>query len=434
MQFNFKFFQTALLASVCLTSIYSADSGGVIVVDELLNVQQRVPVKPGEAVNNKALRDRFFAEYSQDDKEKEKLLKALVGIAIIDSSVRASHEEFLTEAIARSFFAPNLFKNILPSLTGKPEHTKLVESLIPLSEGVALAAQYNKCLATIDEVVSAVDSRTLAFQIPNTLHITATDMPDTLNIVPVASTLPTWAQVYLLNVRRTLGSDDLAASLTKLDEVLQIAQQKAIFEKTDDSFQQAAALVSLTGTLRGVAPVISGYLRSLSTQITAIVPSKEKTVPGYVFGSYWTSSAKEDTETQSRQRAALLSRAQLAVSAFDAFTGIMVKPVAVPPTIIGIASNLDRAVGVLHATLPVTVPSGVFTISSSGLLGGESTHDDTVVICGETSAFMRQMWGAAIMTSSSTITEQVEVRDISDSNSASKEIPLEEKKDKEESK
>lgn len=428
MQFNFKFFQTALLASVCLTSIYSADFA--VVVDELL--AKKPAVKPGEAVNNKDLRDRFFAEYTGN---KEILLSTLVGIATIESSARSSHAEFLREAIAKSFFAPELFKKMLPFLTEKPEHLKLVRQLLSLSEGVTLAAQYTKRLPTIDEdeVVRVVDPRTLAFQIPNTLHVTDTDMPATLNVVPVVSTLPAWAQVYLLNVRRTLGSDDLGASVTKLDEALKIAQQQAIFDGTEAQIDQAANLVTLVETLRGVAPVISAYLKSVRTQITAIVPSQEKTVPGYVFGSYWTSSAKEDTEAQSRQRAALLSREQLAVSVFDAFTGSMAKSIAVPPSIAGIASSLDRAVGVLHATLPVTVPSRALTVFSSGLLGGESAHDDTAVICGETSVFMRQMWGAATM-SLAAITEQVEVLDLSDGNGDLKEIPQEEKKDKEESK
>ena len=112
-----------------------------------------------------------------------------------------------------------------------------------------------------------------------------------------------------------------------------------------------------------------------------------------------------DSEAQGRQRLALNARELIAFSVFDALIGNMTKPLAAPAAIVGIDPRLANSVGMLYATLPVTDPSRTFTVTSNGLIGDESAHDDTRTICDETVVFFKQIWGTATMTPQNSITE-----------------------------
>ncbi len=395
MQFNLRFFKMALMTGACLTSFGYSASSDVVVVDDILASALEKPKKiiaPGQAVNNRDLRDDFFTTY---DGDKEKLLKALIGISVMDVPYGKQTRDFLKEAARKGFFT-------------------VEELAIPLSGNKASLAQYLQGAAkwsttTASQQPLPIQAR--AFAAPQTLHVEPTDLPGALKIAPAASTLTSSEQIYVLNVRSNLANAGLDAALIRLDEILTLTQQAAIAEKTEGSYERSANLVNLIGTIRGISPVVSGYLRSVDVQLTAIVPTEEKFVPGALLGSFWGSSVREFSAEQQQQRTALQARQELALAVFDAFLGTIVRPVAVPaavdfradPTP---ANRLTSAVFAVHATLPAAVvASKAFTVNGNGTVGDEAENAATTVICAETTAFLKQIWAAAILTGNTAITE-----------------------------
>lgn len=389
MQFNLRFLQMALMTSACLTSFCYSASSDVVVVDDLLSAQPKKTITPGLAVNNIDLRDDFFKTF---DGDKEKLLKALIGIAVMDVPFGKQTKEFLEEAARKGFFT-------------------VEELAIPLDGERASLAQYLQGAAKWSTTTASQQSLPIqvhAFATPQTLHIEQTDLPGSLRITPAVSALTPSEQIYALNVRSNLGGAGFDAALARLDEILMLTQQAAISEKTKGSYERSANLVNLIGTIRGISPVIRGYLGSVDVQLTAIKPSEKKVSVGYL----WNGEELVYSADQQLQRAALQTRQALALAVFDAFLGTIVKPAAVPlpadfrvdPTP---ANRLASAVHAIHATLPAIVPSRAFTVNSNGTVGDETENAATTVICEETTAFLKQVWAAAILTSNTDVTEFV---------------------------
>ncbi len=405
MQFNLRLFQIALLAEVCLTSFgYSASRDAVAasdflpIEDAVVEPQPKRVIGPGQAVNDKDLRTEFFNGFAGD---KVKLLKALIGIATTKGDIGLAHEAFLAEATARAFFTMESLDTIrvTEAITSSGEKVLLVDHLLNIA----------RCGAKQQLLPIKVFT---AFAVPRTLHIEPADLPGALRIAPAASTLPTSESVYVLNVRSNLGKAELDAALARPDEILVLTQQGAIAEKTAESYERSASLVSLVGKLRGISPIVSAYLLLVRTQLAAIVPAEERVVPGTVFGSYWGSSVREFSADQQLKRAALQTRQELALAVFDAFFGTIAKPAAVPVAVDfridqSPANRLVSAVHAVHATLPAIVASNAFTVNSNGTIGDEAENSATALICGETTVFLKQVWAAVILTDNTAITEFV---------------------------
>lgn len=390
MKFKLRFLKMALLTGVCLTSFgYSTSSSAVDVVDGLLSAQPKKTITPGQAVNNRDLRDDFFTTF---DGDKVRLLKALIGISVMDVPYGKQTREFLKEAARKGFFT-------------------VEELAIPLSGDKASLAQYLQGAAkwsTITASQQALPIQVHAFATPQTLHIEQTDLPVALRITPAASSLTLSEQIYALNVRSNLGGAGLDDALTILDKILTLTQQAAIAEKTEGSYQSSADLVRLIGTIRGISPVIGRYLRSVDVQLTAIKPSEKKVSVGYL----WNGEELVYSADQQLQRAALQTRQELALAVFDAFLGTIVKPATVPAPVDfrqdqSPNNQLVSKTYSLHATLPAILASRTFTANSNGTVGDEAENAATTEICGETTAFLKQVWAAAILTNNTAITEFV---------------------------
>ena len=388
MQFNLRFFQMALMTGVCLTSFgYSASLDVVVVVDDLLSAQPKKVIGPGQAVNDKSLRDDFFEGFTGD---KEKLLKALIGIATTKGDIGLATKDFLEEAARKGFFT-------------------VEELAVPLSGERASLAQYLQGYVKWSSSTTSQQPLPIqahAFAAPQTLHIEPTELPGASRITLAPSTLTLSEQIYALNVRSNLSGAGLDAALARLDEILKLTKQIAISDETTGSYEGSANLVRLVGVIRGISPVISGYLRSVNVQLAAIVPSTEKVLTGYL----WNSSVREFSEEQQLQRAALQARQELALAVFDALLGTILRPAAVP---IAVDFRIDQspdnrlasAVHTIHATLPVVVASKAFTVNSNGTVDDEPVNPATEVIRGETVTFLRQVWSAVILTGNTAITE-----------------------------
>jgi hypothetical protein len=250
MQFNLRFFQMALMTSACLTSFCYSASSDVVVVDDLLSAQPKKTITPGLAVNNIGLRDDFFKTF---DGDKEKLLKALIGIAVMDVPFGKQTKEFLEEAARKSFFT-------------------VEELAIPLDGEKASLAQYLQGAAKWSTTTASQQPLPIqvhAFATPQTLHIEQTDLPGALRITPTVSTLTLSEQVYALDVRSNLGGAGLDAALGRLDQILTLTQ--AVFDAFLGTIVKPAA-VPLPADFR-VDPTPANRLASAVQAIHATLPA-----------------------------------------------------------------------------------------------------------------------------------------------------------------
>ena len=221
---------------------------------------------------------------------------------------------------------------------------------------------------------------------------------------------PSAEQLYLLKVRSQLESPvGLTAALTQLDELLGLVQSITLRNRGDENLVRAGFLVNAIPQVRGIAPIIGGYLQSILAQIKYIDDHKDAvsvSPAGYFSRSV---EVKKYSDLQNLQLRELRAREELAYAAFDAIFGRMAKPASVPAPALftadySPANEFAHKLHNLHATLPATRVSeklivkddgSIAVIGSSDFITGIDLRSEFMTqACTATTAFKAKALGA----------------------------------------
>ncbi len=348
---------------------------------------------------------------SNTNQEKRLLLNTLVSEVVkSERSLMFFEEAFAEDSKAKVFMAACIAAKqgrISGDITirGLREELDNLTSKLERSTGdtINLRDQLNELIERVYQVYQTLESAAVRAFLPLTGPSVITPVEELAAYTVVASkpsTLPLAEQVYLLKVREHLGNPEkLEVSLsTQLDTLMKSVRNIASDVFTPESFSRAAFLVDVIPQVRGIVPIIGGYVQSISAQMDEI--NKEIRTHNTMF---WTATPSPAQALELRE---LEARRNLGYAIFDALFGSMVKPTTIPGAVNdqSIANALASKVQTLHTTLSTTELSKKLIVKDDGSIVTINNDDFSTRIDPnsvpmlsmrtETTHFLKQVIGA----------------------------------------
>ena len=375
MNFRLKITRFALiLVGYCATSCY-----GAAIADGLEDHSAIRPITHEQAIDDKTLRDRFFDQgFIIDQRLFDDLMDTATDNAAGSNAARSINtKNFLEEAASHGCLSTEVLKSVYPN--GAAPLKLLARHLQGILTGAALVLQR-------DEVGAFISPR--AF-VPEPVAL-----PPYLAVSKAICTLPLAEQMYLLNVRGNLAGEYLPPALDRLSELLSLVQQIALADRSQE--KRSAHLVSIIGKVRGIAPVISEYLKSINTQSVVITDGATKVIPGALFGDYWVSKETKYTREEQSRLTQLETRRNLIVAVFDALFGTIIKPASIqaPTAFTTDPSPANQLVAAVYRLYPsVAIPNITATavVSRAGAVDHEIMQGCFPEFAAATAAFLSKV-------------------------------------------
>lgn len=180
-------------------------------------------------------------------------------------------------------------------------------------------------------------------------------------------------QIYFLNIRGQLASPaGLETSLGELDNLLKAVRNIASNDKTQENLVRASFLVDAIPHIKGIVPIIGGYLQSILGQIKQIDDAVS------AKSTFW--SKAQPAALQDLQLKELHVRENLAYAVFDALFGTIVKPstVSAPAAFNNDPSPSNILVSktyTMHGKLPQTIASQNVVVTNTGAIARVGSTD-----------------------------------------------------------